>query len=63
MKSHCPQGYPYDAANTYTCRGQQYCRACRRVRAAQEARERRSDAGLAELRAALRIAGRAGRAA
>lgn len=28
-KSHCPQGHPYDAQNTYVYKGSRYCRACR----------------------------------
>lgn len=32
-KTHCPQGHPYDAANTGRTRtGGRYCRACRRER-------------------------------
>jgi hypothetical protein len=27
-KTHCPQGHPYDEANTYHWRGQRHCRAC-----------------------------------
>lgn len=27
-KTHCPQGHPYDEANTYTYRGMRSCRAC-----------------------------------
>lgn len=30
LKSQCPQGHPYDAANTYTGAGRRDCRACRR---------------------------------
>jgi hypothetical protein len=37
-KTHCPQGHPYDGANTYTdAHGKRYCRTCQRIRA----RERR----------------------
>ncbi len=33
-KTHCPQGHPYDAANTYRDkRGSRSCRACGRERA------------------------------
>jgi len=32
VKTHCPQGHPYDARNTYAWRGSRICRAC--VRAA-----------------------------
>lgn len=28
-RTHCPQGHPYDEANTYRYRGGRYCRACR----------------------------------
>lgn len=29
--THCPQGHPYDEANTYVCpRGKRQCRQCRR---------------------------------
>ncbi|KKL58395.1 hypothetical protein LCGC14_2225790 [marine sediment metagenome] len=28
MKTHCPQGHPYDEANTYTRAGYRYCRTC-----------------------------------
>lgn len=32
-KTRCPQGHPYDAANTYiTAKGHRQCRACRRSR-------------------------------
>jgi hypothetical protein len=27
-KTHCPQGHPYDEANTYHYRGMRYCRTC-----------------------------------
>lgn len=31
-KTHCPQGHPYDAANTWTDRrGHRYCRECMRI--------------------------------
>lgn len=29
-KTHCPQGHPYDEANTGRCRGERYCRTCNR---------------------------------
>lgn len=38
--THCPQGHPYDEANTYLYRGHRSCRACHRIRA-REARLRR----------------------
>jgi len=28
MKTHCPQGHPYDEANTYTHGGKRFCRKC-----------------------------------
>jgi len=32
-KTHCPQGHPYDAANTYTSKqGKRQCRTCNRQR-------------------------------
>lgn len=31
-KTRCPQGHAYDAANTYTYRGQRHCKECRRAR-------------------------------
>ncbi len=31
-KSHCPQGHPYDEANTRMYRGSRRCRACSRAR-------------------------------
>lgn len=41
IKTHCPQGHPYDAANTYICKdGRRMCRTClrERNRARQEQR-------------------------
>jgi hypothetical protein len=29
LVTHCPQGHPYDAANTYVYRGHRYCKTCR----------------------------------
>lgn len=40
-KTHCPQGHPYDAANTYVYRGHRHCRACM----AAAARRRRVKTG------------------
>ncbi len=64
-KTHCPQGHPYDAANTYIWRGRRICRACRdaHIRRWQQnhGRERvgwRGDRQLLEIAAALRRAGR-----
>lgn len=31
-KTHCPQGHPYDEANTRVCKGRRHCRACNRLR-------------------------------
>jgi hypothetical protein len=31
-KTHCPQGHPYDEANTYWYRRMRYCIACKRAR-------------------------------
>lgn len=31
-KTHCPQGHPYDEANTYRSNGHRQCRTCRRQR-------------------------------
>ena len=40
-KTHCPQGHPYDEANTHIGRdGYRYCRICRQVQSTQ-AYERR----------------------
>jgi hypothetical protein len=41
IKTHCPQGHPYDEENAYTWRGTRYCRACARRRtAARDARRK-----------------------
>lgn len=32
VKTHCPQGHPYDEANTYLYRGHRYCKACHKAR-------------------------------
>jgi len=32
VKTHCPQGHPYDEANTYYYREQRHCRECARRR-------------------------------
>jgi hypothetical protein len=29
-RTHCPQGHPYDAQNTYIYKGLRYCRICRK---------------------------------
>ena len=31
QKTHCPQGHPYDEANTRLYRGSRYCRTCKRA--------------------------------
>lgn len=36
-KTHCPQGHPYDEANTYWYHGGRQCLACKRVRASKVA--------------------------
>jgi hypothetical protein len=42
-KTHCPQGHPYDEANTYiTKRGARNCRVCRREGMRQRRAEMRS---------------------
>jgi hypothetical protein len=45
-KTHCPQGHPYDEANTYRNRGGRYCRTCHNLRG-NNARKRRNDAARA----------------
>lgn len=30
-KTHCPQGHPYDEANTYHWRNERHCRECRKA--------------------------------
>lgn len=34
IKTHCPQGHPYDEENTYMWNDHRYCRACQRARRA-----------------------------
>lgn len=41
-RTHCPQGHPYDAVNTYWYRGGRSCRACSRVRCRLAQRRRRA---------------------
>ena len=43
-RTHCPQGHPYDAANTYWWRGTRKCRTCQRARD-RAAYQRRTAAG------------------
>ena len=45
-RTHCPQGHPYDAANTYWWQGTRKCRTCQRARdrAAYHRRTSNSDA-------------------
>lgn len=38
-KTHCPQGHPYDEANTHHYRGKRVCRTCKR----EKMRARRAD--------------------
>lgn len=56
LKTHCPQGHPYDAANTYRSKRGRHCRPC----GVEKARERRSTV---EGRERINAARRAGRAA
>ncbi len=37
----CPQGHPYDAANTHIYQGRRYCRACDRARNREKHRRRK----------------------
>ena len=39
-KTHCPQGHPYDEANTYRWRGHRLCRACHHKQSVESARRR-----------------------
>lgn len=32
IKTHCPQGHPYEGENLYEYGGRRYCRACKRER-------------------------------
>lgn len=32
LKTHCPQGHPYDEVNTASRNNRRYCRTCERVR-------------------------------
>lgn len=41
-RTHCPQGHPYDAENTYWHRGHRHCRTCSRARVKQTPRELRA---------------------
>lgn len=41
LKTHCPRGHPYDAANTYRSpRGERRCRECHRQESRQRARRK-----------------------
>lgn len=54
-KTHCPQGHPYDAANTYVCSGgRRHCRAC--LYARNKARKDARNAWRREKRRLLREA-------
>jgi len=40
LRTHCPQGHPYDATNTYVDpQGYRHCRACKRLRDQQHSHE------------------------
>ena len=41
-KTHCPDGHPYDAANTYMWRGHRHCRECSRRRQADYRNQRKA---------------------
>lgn len=47
-KTHCPQGHPYDAPNTYTSGGRRWCRACGNKRARKNQARTRRAAGIPE---------------
>lgn len=47
-KTHCPQGHPYDDANTYLYRGMRQCRTCRTARDRSRVR---TNNGVSRLRA------------
>ncbi|MFJ4926840.1 HNH endonuclease [Streptomyces sp. NPDC088736] len=49
-KTACPQGHPYDEANTYLYKGQRQCKTCRKQRV-MESFERHKDKRVAEQRA------------
>ena len=42
VKTHCPDGHPYDAANTYNYRGHRHCLECRRRREADYRNQRKA---------------------
>ena len=39
--THCPQGHPYDEANTYLYKGRRYCRACHKIHSLNYSRKPR----------------------
>jgi hypothetical protein len=41
-RTHCPQGHPYDAENTYSYDGRRYCRACNKVNSREHMRRVRA---------------------
>lgn len=44
LKTHCPQGHPYDIANTWLDKyGKRHCRACNRDRAREYDRRKRAE--------------------
>ena len=45
QKKHCPQGHPYDDANTYLYRGRRSCRECSRQKCLRQYRRRRAAIG------------------
>jgi len=45
MKTHCPQGHPYDEVNTYLNAGRRACRACRAERSLTWHARKRARAG------------------
>jgi len=49
-KTHCPQGHPYTAENTYTTRGRRHCKACNRA-SCKDRRGRKAHAAIRAERA------------
>lgn len=48
VKTHCPQGHPYDAENTLVSKGERRCRTCHRDRERVGMRVRRARARAAK---------------
>ena len=44
-KTHCKNGHPYDAANTYFSKGKRFCVACRNIRNKRYQRRKREELG------------------